>query len=112
MTFDEKIELIYAAYDRTLDFEIACLRAELTETEKEKVEKHEGLKLRILLIDAEVREELITNLRDLAKSNNEGIRYRATMSLGQMVYKRRFDSNNTELDDKQRPDSIELIGVD
>ena len=112
MNFDEKVELIYAAYERTLDFEIACLRAELTEKEKEKVEKHEGLKLRMQLFDAEIREDLISNMMELSKSENEAIKYRATMSLGQMIYKRRFDSKDDDIDNSKRPNKIELVGID
>ena len=112
MTFDEKVELIYDSYMRTLDYEIACLRAQLSEKEREKADQHEGLQLRMKLFDAEVDEELISNMRDLTKSRTESIRLSATIKLGQMVYSKRFGKNdNDEDNNKPRPTTINLIGV-
>ena len=112
MTFDEKIELIFDAYMRTLDFEIACLRAELTPEEREKVQAHESLKVRMALHDAEIHEEIITNLRHLAQSNNENMKFKATIELGVIFYKKRFDAKNAKLGDMDDvPDMVKLEGV-
>jgi hypothetical protein len=112
MKFDEKVELIYDGYTRTLDYETACLRADLTEKEREKADEHESLHLRIKLYDAEIREEWIEGLRDLAKSENENMRYRAIMSLGEIYYKKKFDRKNDDGEGGgDRPTKIILEGV-
>jgi hypothetical protein len=109
MTLDEKVELIYDSYTRTLDYEISCLRADLAEGERELVDAHEGLQIRIKLFDAEVQEELIENMRELSKSTTESIRLQATLRLGQMIYKKRFkdSGNNVET---IRPANVFLMG--
>lgn len=112
MTLDEKIELIYDSYTRSLDYEIACLRADLTDEEREQVDQNEFLHLRMRLWDAEIQEELITNLRNLAKSDNENIKLKATLDLGKMIYKKRFDSKKGYDDGIERPSKIVLEGVE
>ena len=96
MTFDEKIEIIYDSYERTLDYEIGCLRADLSDKEREKADNHEGLQLRIKLYDADQREEWIQNLRDIAKNGKHQVSLQATKELGKMLYKERFGDEETE----------------
>ena len=112
MTFDEKIELIFDSYTRTLDFEIACLRAELTEAERVKVEEHKSLKFRMALHDAEIQEGIIENLKALSKSGNENMKFKATIELGIIFYKKRFDAKNAKTSDMEDvPDKVVLEGV-
>ena len=105
MTFDEKIEIIYDSYERTLDYEIGCLRADLTDKEREKADNHEGLQLRIKLYDADQREEWIQNLRDIVKNGKYQVSLQATKLLCQVLYKERFGDGDK---DKETPFNVNV----
>ena len=109
MKLHEKIEVLYESYTRTLDFEIACLRAGISEEERELVDADEMLQIRIALYDADQREELITNMRDLSRSNNESIKLNATRELGKMIYKERFNTDKKE-ESNFIPKTVVLVG--
>ena len=113
MNIEEKIEIVYNAYERTLDFDIACLRAYLTDEEREIVENDEDLRFRIDLCDAEVREDIISSLRELAAHGNDKMRFQANVKLGEILYKKRFNNvkSNEDDDSKTRPTKIILEGV-
>ncbi len=110
MKLHEKIEVLFDSYTRTLDMEISYLRAGLSEEECELVEADEILKIRIALYDAEIREQLIQNMRDLSQSGNESIKLNATTELGKMIYKERFNNDRDDEGNGKIPKVVTLVG--
>ena len=86
LEYEEKIEVLFYSFERTLDYDIACLRADLTPEEQDRADNDETLHARIALCIADEKEALITNMRDLTKSNFANIKLRATIELGKIVY--------------------------
>ena len=86
LSYEEKIEVLFDSFERTLDYNIACLRADLTPGEREQADKDETLHARMAIYIADEKEELIANMRSLAKSNFDNVKLRATLELGKMIY--------------------------
>jgi len=114
MDISTKKEIIFNSYERSLDWDIALLRADLTPDELVEVENDEVLRMRIALKNAEIQEELITNMRELAKSEIDSIRLNATLRLGRMIYANRFNVENItkHRGDREEPFKVEYIFVD
>ena len=111
MTFVEKKELVYQAYTKSLDMDIAFLKIGLSKDDKEKVLNDTCFNRRIEIFDAEYQESLITGLNTLRKSaENEGVKLRALEALGEMFYKKRF-KDKVNVQNQNVPDTIIMEGI-
>ena len=113
LSLEEKMEMVYQSYLRNLDLELALGKPTLglSEEEKEAIRDDEYFRARVEFVDSELQEELILNLRNLAKSENENIQLKSTLELGKMVYKKRFSDRSNQPIGKV-PDKIILKGAD
>ena len=110
MTFIEKKELVYQAYIKSLDMDIALLKIGLSKDDNEKVLNDICFNRRIEIFDAEYQESLISGLNGLRHAENEGVRLRALEALGEMFYKKRF-KDKSNIQNQNVPDTIILEGV-
>jgi hypothetical protein len=112
MDLSEKKELVFRNYQVCLDIDIAILKARLTDKEKDIILKDQEFLDRLTLVDAEVQEQLIVNLRDLSQSPNDSVRLSATKDLGKIFYQKRFSSDLSKLfdDENNKPACIVLVG--
>lgn len=95
--YANKLELVYRAYERSLDLEIAMLVIDLTNEEKKKLSEDEDLKMRIAIYDAHQREDLIDRLRSLiSDSESDSVRLAAIKELGKTLYPKRFKNDSVE----------------
>jgi len=115
MTFVEKKELVYQAYTKSLDMDIAFLKIGLSEDDKEKVLNDICFNRRIEIFDAEYQENLITDLNNLRKTGFDekgaGIKLHALEVLGEMFYKKRF-RDKVNVQNQNVPDTIIMEGVE
>lgn len=112
MTFVEKKELVYQAYIKSLDMDIAFLKVGLSKDDKERVLNDICFNRRVEIFDAEYQESLITDLNSLRKTAfNEGVKLRALEALGEMFYKKRF-KDKANIQNQNVPDTIILEGVE
>ena len=93
----EQAELIIEAYKKHFDLEIAFLRVGVSDTDQEAILEDETFNQRILIIDSELHEEIITELKDIAMtSDNDGVRLTALRDLGKIFYAKRFKDTGPE----------------
>lgn len=89
--YADKLELVFRAYERSLDLDIALTIVPLSDAERIRLIDDPDLGARIALCDARVREDLMTQLRGLAsEAESEGVRLTALKELGKTLYPRRF----------------------
>jgi len=89
--YAEKAELVFRAYETSLDLEIATTIVPLTPEERERLLNDKEFEARILVLDAKNREEMVVALRDLGRSaESEGVRLAALRELGRTYYPKRF----------------------
>lgn len=89
--YADKLELVFRAYERSLDLDIALTIVPLSDAERIRMIDDSDLGARIALCDARVREDLMTQLRGLAsEAESEGVRLTALKELGKTLYPRRF----------------------
>lgn len=98
--YEEKRELVYQEYARSLDLEVALAIVPLSVAEVERLQTDEELLARVAVCDARVKADLIEKLRCLAESDNEGIRRAAIADLGEMFYPKRFRRTHAVTFDK------------
>ena len=110
MDLAEKKELAYNYYQENLDVDISLLRAGVTSEERDLILDDEDFRYRLLLVDAQVQEQIIVNLRELSQSSQDSVRLSATRDLGKLFYKKRFTTDLFEEDENSRPTSIVLAG--
>lgn len=111
MVDDETKERVYMQYCQSFDFEIAVLQLNLTNEQQDELLNDEDFMFRLRLEDAELKTEIMTSLRGLARSENEGIQMRATLELGNIVYGKRFKGNGQKLVvEDNRPTQVVLVG--
>ncbi len=86
-----KLEMVFRAYERSFDLDIALTIVPLTEAERLMLAEDEDLAARIALCDASQRENLMMDLMTLSKDAvSEGVKLAALRELGKMIYPRRF----------------------
>jgi len=110
---NELAEITYQHYTRSLDLNVAFIKADLTEKEKQLLMDNALFIKRINLFTADFKEDLINDLRDLKSSENEAIKLQVLTRIGKMIYPEKFNDN----DSKERvmpitPDRIILTGSD
>jgi hypothetical protein len=93
MTYEEKRELVVAAYKKSYDLEVAMLTVvvELTLEDRTRLLADEQLQTRVVILDAALKEELIAGVHGIATtSTQDGVKLSALKDLGRMFYKKRF----------------------
>jgi hypothetical protein len=95
--YANKLELVYRAYERSLDLEIAMLVVDLSKEERERLSKDENLRMRMAIYDAHQREDLIDRLRNLiSESDSDSVKLAAIKELGKTLYPKRFNDKVKE----------------
>lgn len=110
----EKAEYLLTQYVGSYDLEIARLKVPaITDEEFEIMQNDLLFKTRLNLINAGLQERIITNLIELSDSDAEPIKLKATIELGRIMYKKKFDSKNNAIDvNVNNLPKVVLVGVD
>jgi hypothetical protein len=99
--YAHKLELVYRAYERSLDLDIALMVVDLSDEERETLNKDNSLLVRIAIYDAHQREDLIDRLRNLiSEAESESVRLAAIKELGRTLYPKRFNDKSREEDSR------------
>lgn len=111
MVTEEIKEKIYNSYCMSLDLDIALLKEDLTDVEKQEIIEDEQFNIRLRLEKASIKEQIIQSLMHLGfNSINDSVRLSALNKLGELLYKEKFKgTNNTE--DHKKPIKVVLEGV-
>lgn len=111
MVSAEQREITYNHYCMSFDFDIAVLKAGLNTAQIDELKNDENFMLRLKLEDAEIQTEIMTSLRAMVASENEAVKMRATLELGNVLYKKRFKVTGPQQNvDDLRPTAITLVG--
>lgn len=87
----DRLELVFQAYERSLDLDIALTIVPMSDEDREALINDPLLQARIALCDAKACEELITDLRLIAKTSlSDSVRFSAIKELGKTIYPKRF----------------------
>lgn len=106
----DKLELVYQNYERSLDLDIALTLVPLTDAERIRLSEDPDLRARINILDAKVKEDLLTDLRTLSKeATNDGVRLTALKELGKTLYPKRFKDNVVLPSEQPRAIRYELV---
>jgi hypothetical protein len=89
--YADKLETVFQAYQQSFDLDIALTIVPLSDEERLSLEVDPDLLARVSLCNAQLRESLIMDLRDLSKNAvSEGVRLNAIRDLGKALYPKRF----------------------
>lgn len=111
MVTDEQKERTYMQYCQSYDLDIAMLQLGLDDAQQTELKNDEDFMFRIKLEEAELKTEIMTSLKSLVRSENEGIKMRATLELGNVIYSKRFKSTGqTVTVEDKRPTQIVMVG--
>lgn len=87
-------ELIISSYERTLDLDTAIFKLQLNEDQVQEIMSDEEFLFRIRMIDISIQEDVVGKLRMFANSPNEATAFKATMELGKIYYKKKFETGS------------------
>jgi len=110
MTFEEKQEQVIMEYGCSYDLDIAMTMTELTEDEKKKCFNDKSFMFRIEYQDAKIRKKIVSKMVATLDSNNEGLGHKASIDLGNILYKSKFGKKEEE-QKSIVPDIINLVGA-
>ncbi len=105
----DKEELIFDAYCKSLDLDLALSVISLSEKELDEINADEEFVSRLMRREAEEKQGLIQKLRDLAnpeKTPSPSARLSAIEKLGMIVWPSKFGKGDQA--DKQRGTSVEI----
>lgn len=107
----ELAEVVYQNYTRSLNVNIAFLKANVNEKDKQLLLNDSLFVRRVNLHIAEMQEGLIEDLIDLKTTQNEGLKFQVITKLGKMIYPEKFKENiDNETEIPITPDRIILMG--
>lgn len=87
----DKLELVYQAYEKSLDLDIACVIVLLSNEERDRILADPDFRARIAICDARIREDIIHDFRGISKdADSDATRLSALKELGKMLYPTRF----------------------
>ena len=108
----DKLELVYRAYERSMDLDIALTIVPLSEAERIKLSEDQDLAARIAVYDAKTKEDLFVDLWNLSKeADSDSVRLSALKELGKTLYPKRFKDNTQIQPDMPRVIRYELVGA-
>ena len=89
--YSDKLEMVFRAYEKVLDLDLALKLVTLTENESKAIATDPDLLARCTICDARIQEDLMVNFRKLAKEAvSESVRLTAMKELGRTIYPKRF----------------------
>ena len=95
-------EQIYQSYEKTLDLDLAFKKFGVSEEEQKVLEKDEAFQARLAYAEANKKEQLLSNLFDLAnRAKNDGVRLNALMEIMKTYYPERFGKDKFSDDIQQ-----------
>ena len=107
----ELAEQVYQHYTRSLNVNIAFMKVNVNEKDKQSLLNNTLFIRRVNLFQIEMQEELIKDLIDLKGTLNENLKFQVVTRLGKMVYPEKFRENvEGEPDIPITPDRIILMG--
>ena len=113
LRLSELAETVYQHYTRSLNVNIAFLKVNVNEKDKQALLNDTLFIRRVNLFTVEMQEELIEDLISLKGTLNEGLKFQVITRLGKMIYPEKFKEN---VDDGPEipitPDRIILMGSD
>ena len=89
-----KKEYVVQAYQASFDREMAYKKCGVTDEEAKFLNQDQEFQDRLLYFLIEEREEILSDLRNLCKSEKEEVRLKATLARGKMFYASRFDEDS------------------
>lgn len=108
--YSDILELVYRAYERSLDLDIALTVVPIDEALRNRLIDDSDLQARIMLCDARVREDLMDDLRHLSKhAESDAVRLTALKELGKTLYPRRFKDTASPLDNLPKAIRYEAV---
>ena len=91
MDYAELLELVFQQYEKSLDLEVALSTVPMSPDDLTRLLDDPDLKARINLCDARAKEDLMTRVRELARSAvSEGVKLQALKEIGRTLYPKRF----------------------
>lgn len=88
----EKLELVFAEYEKTFDLEVALDLIPLTPDERKRLAEDELLAARITVQDARIKRALVDKLKNLMdNSASDTVRLAALKEFGRTFYPKRFE---------------------
>lgn len=95
--YADKLELVFRAYEKSLDLDVALTIVPLSDDERTRLKADPDLIARIAVCDAKLREDMVMDLRDLSKNaSSDGVRLQALKDLGRTFYPQRFKESPLE----------------
>lgn len=113
LRLSELAEIVYQHYTRSLNVNIAFLKSNINEKDKQSLLNDTLFIRRVNLHTVEMQEELIEDLINLKGTLNENLKFQVVTRLGKMIYPEKFKENvedGTEI--PITPDRIVLMGSD
>jgi len=92
----EKKELVVNSYKKTFDKDMSYKKAGVTEDERAVLDTDKEFQSRLELFLIEERERVIQNLRTFMDSDNEGLSYKATMDMAEVLYPDFFEAKKKD----------------
>jgi hypothetical protein len=112
-SIEEKMELVFSTYTDSLDLDIAFLKHAISRDEQKEMLNDSSFMRRIEIYDCMFQEELIVDLRNLAKTaNSDAVRLSSIKELGQIFYKKKFNEKKNDNFTGLVPDKVVLAGAD
>ena len=85
-------ELVISTYRRTYDLDLAYEMHKVDDELADILESDTLFTDRLNIIEAQLKETVVTKIVDLLESESESIRLKAATTLGRMMYPERFDN--------------------
>lgn len=92
MDIAEKKELVLRSFREAFNRDMAYRKCGVTEKEREILDKDSEFQNRLQYVLIEERERIVKKLQSLSDSENEQIAYKATISLGEILYPEMFEA--------------------
>jgi len=113
LRLSELAEIVYQHYTRSLNVNIAFMKVNVNEKDKQTLLNDTLFIRRVNLHTVEMQEELIADLITLKGTLNEGLRFQVITRLGKMLYPEKFRENPDDGPEIPiTPDRIILMGSD
>jgi hypothetical protein len=88
--YEEKRELVFQEYVKSLDLEVAMAIVPLSDEHTNRLLVDEELLARVSVCEARFKSELVEKARTFVDSANEGVARSTVFDLGEMFYPKRF----------------------
>ena len=108
--YAEKRALVFQAYKRSLDLDVALTLVTLTEADKIQLMDDRELEAQIAIEDAKQKEEIFNQYRELAKTTtSDGVRAQMLKELGKTINPKRFADKDSGASSTPKQIAYKLI---